>query len=207
MQEGEESKHEEITDSNLKAELAEFEAGHQTMNGQTIVTEGDEIQPVLAATIEAKKMDGETIVREAQSLKALLGSDLLVPATLSDKEEILGYLRDINDRIMQDVMKNEEFIDSLRQSHADADKIAANLGKEPFTISKITKGTSIEFLIDNEVPLESWIGDIDDNEKVKKILKVWFTLQGRYNQKEWCAFPANLDHTHFYEGGAKLVLL
>ena len=139
-------------------------------------------------------------------MKTLLGSDLYIPATLGDKEDILGFLRDINDRLMQDIMKNEEFIDSLRQSHADADKIAANLGKEAFAISKITKGTSIEFLIDNEVPLESWIGDIEGNEKVKKILKVWFALQGRYNQQEWCAFPANLDHMHFYEG-AKLVLL
>jgi len=118
---------------------------------------------VLAATTEAKKMDGEGIIKEAQSLKALLGFDLYVPAALEDREEILGYLRDINEKIMQDVMRNEEFIDGLRQSHAEADKIAANLGKEAFAISKITKGTSIEFLADAEVPLESWIGDVEDS--------------------------------------------
>lgn len=48
--------------------------------------------------------------------------------------------------------------------------------------------------------------DADDNEKVKKILKVWFTLCKSYNREAWCQFPNILDDDTFYPN-AKVILL
>lgn len=73
-------------------------------------------------------------------------------------------------------------------------------------MSKTTRGTCIEFLADNDVELSSWISEANENERVKKILKIWFTLIREYNQEQWCKFPAILDDDQFYPN-AKMVLL
>lgn len=210
VKEGEENKHEEITDSNLKAELAEFEAGQQTINGQTIVTEGDEIQPVLAATSESSSaqpvvLDNETILREARATKPLIDGDFFIPESLRDKEDTTIFLSELTSALVNNIMINEEFIDSQSKTFPEADKLVGNLGKEPFAISKSTRNTSIEFLLDYDVPLEQWIGELD-NEKVKKTLRIWFSLQPRYNKEDWCTLPGILDDEQFLQG-AKLVLI
>jgi hypothetical protein len=61
-------------------------------------------------------------------------------------------------------------------------------------------------LKENEVEIDTWINEADENEKVKKILKIWFTLSSTYNKEEWCSFPMILDDEAFY-AGAKEVLL
>jgi 5-methylcytosine-specific restriction endonuclease McrBC regulatory subunit McrC len=116
------------------------------------------------------------------------------------------FVSSLNDKIMAEVMQNEELIESLRQAHPDADKAAADLGKAKFEISKNTKSTSIEFLSDNEVTIDQWIGEAEESQRVKEILRIWFALSGRYNSQPWCQHPAILDWEAFYEG-AKVVLL
>jgi hypothetical protein len=105
---------------------------------------------------------------------------------------------------MTEVIKNEEEIENLRSSSPDADKHEFN--REAFQLSKNTKSACIEFLKENEVEIDTWINDADDNERVKKILKIWFTLSNSYNKEEWCSFPKILDDESFYLG-AKEVLL
>lgn len=105
---------------------------------------------------------------------------------------------------MTEVMKNEEDIEAVRSSNSEAEKHEFN--RDAFSLSKHTKSACIEFLKENEVDIDSWINDADDNEKVKKILKIWFTLSSSYNKEEWCSFPKILDDATFY-AGAKDVLL
>lgn len=130
----------------------------------------------------------------------------------------------------------------MRSSSPDADKHEFN--REAFQLSKHTKTVCIEFLKENEVEIDSWINEADDNEpkydgwlslrssilslnrfhesislnqeplfaslfgneRVKRILKIWFTLSTSYNKEEWCSFPKILDDESFYQG-AKEVLL
>ena len=73
-------------------------------------------------------------------------------------------------------------------------------------MSKHTKTGCIEFLKDMDVEINMWINDADDNERVKKILKIWFTLNNRHNKEEWCKFPNVLNDEQFYKH-AKEVLL
>lgn len=54
--------------------------------------------------------------------------------------------------------------------------------------------------------IDSWINDADDSEKLKKILKIFFTLNSSYNKEEWCQFPNILDEEAFY-AGAKQTLM
>jgi hypothetical protein len=76
-------------------------------------------------------------------------------------------------------MKNEEQIESLR-GVADVEKYDFN--RAAFNLSKHTKSACIEFLKDNEIEIDTWIEDANDNEKVRKILKIWFTLSATHNQ-------------------------
>lgn len=101
-------------------------------------------------------------------------------------------------------MKNEEQIEQVRNSNPDAEKHEFN--KDNFTISKLTKSGCIEFLKENDVDIDSWITDADENDKVKKILKIWFTLSSTYNKEDWCKFPNILNDDTFYNG-AKEVLM
>ena len=102
-------------------------------------------------------------------------------------------------------MHNEELIETLRQSHPDSDK-SGDISKEPFAISKSTKNTCIDFLNDNDVDISSWISEADENERVKKVLKLWFTICKQFNHESWCAFPTILDNDTFY-ANAKIILL
>ena len=58
----------------------------------------------------------------------------------------------------------------------------------------------IDFLKDSDVDIESWINDADESEKVKKVLKIFFTLNSTYNKEEWCSFPSVLDDDMFWAG-------
>ena len=115
----------------------------------------------------------------------------------------MDVVKDLNDRLMQEVIKNEEQIESLRNGNADAEKHEFN--REHFAFSKHTNSACIEFLNDNDIELDTWIGDADDNDKVKNILKIWFTLNRSYNKEDWCQFPRILDTETFYSN-AKEVL-
>jgi len=61
-------------------------------------------------------------------------------------------------------------------------------------------------LKENEIEIDSWIEDANDNEKVKKILKIWFTLISSYNNQDWCKFPKILDDEVFYNGAKEILL-
>ena len=72
-------------------------------------------------------------------------------------------------------------------------------------MSKLTKTACIDFLKENDVEIDTWINDADDSEKLKKILKIFFTLNSQYNKDDWCQFPSILNEEIFY-AGAKEVL-
>lgn len=101
---------------------------------------------------------------------------------------------------MQEVLKNEEMLEEVRQKNPDAEKHGEFSSKEGFSVSKLTKSGCLEFLKDTDVEIDTWIDECDDNEKVKKILKIWFTLSSTYNKEEWCKFPNVLDDDIFYAG-------
>jgi hypothetical protein len=58
----------------------------------------------------------------------------------------------------------------------------------------------MEFLKENEVEIDQWIEDLDGCDKLKKILKIFFTLSSSYNKESWCMFPSILDDETFYSG-------
>ena len=72
----------------------------------------------------------------------------------------------------------------MRTDHPDAEKQSFN--PSTFQVSKLTKSACIDFLKENDVDIESWIADADDSEKLKKVLKIFFTLNSSYNKEEWC---------------------
>jgi len=82
-------------------------------------------------------------------------------------------------------MENEEIIETLRQAHPNADNLFEGL-EDSFTVSKSTKNTCIEFLAENDVEISSWISGVQENSRVKNILRLWFTLFRPYNREEWC---------------------
>lgn len=113
-------------------------------------------------------------------------------------------VRTLNDNLLKEIMVNEELISQLRQDNPDAEKQEFN--PVNFQMSKHTKTACVDFLKENDVELETWISDLDDCDKLKKVLKIFFTLNSNYNREEWCLFPTILDDEAFY-AGAKQVLL
>jgi len=73
-------------------------------------------------------------------------------------------------------------------------------------VSKHTKTACVDFLEENDVDIDSWINDLDDCEKLKKVLKVFFTLNSNYNKEEWCMFPNILDDEAFYVGAKEALV-
>lgn len=118
-------------------------------------------------------------MQEAQQIKAYLGKEtpIEVPESLSTKEEILSYAKDLSDKVMAEVLRNEEQIENLRQSYPDAELAS----ETPFQLSKSTKSTSVEFLSDNDVEISTWISEADESPLVHKCLRLWFTLCKQYN--------------------------
>jgi succinate dehydrogenase flavin-adding protein (antitoxin of CptAB toxin-antitoxin module) len=115
-------------------------------------------------------------------------------------------VKELTDKLMAELLRNEELIESLRSSNPDIDKAISEMSPEKFTISKSTKNTCIEFLAENDVEISEWISNVDECERVKKILRVWFTLCKSYNKEPWCSFPEILDIDTFYPS-AKVTLL
>jgi hypothetical protein len=143
---------------------------------------------------------------EAREIKAYLriDSDFNVPdGPLTSKDEAITLVKDMSEKVMQEVLKNEEQIENLRQSHPDADN---DKPLPPFVLSKQRKSHCIDFLEESSEDISNWIGAVDDNDRVKKILKIWFTLFQPYNQQPWCQFPAILNDDEFYPN-AKVTLL
>lgn len=66
--------------------------------------------------------------------------------------------------------------------------------------------TCLDFFTDMEVEISEWISDINESEKTKNILRLWFALLKPYNQQKWTQFPTILDEEVFYPH-AKMVLL
>jgi len=75
------------------------------------------------------------------------------------------------------------------QNHPEADKKDNNQSADKFQLNKNTRSTCIDFLRENDVDISAWIGEADENERIKKILMVWFTLFSSYNKEPWCTFP------------------
>jgi hypothetical protein len=72
-------------------------------------------------------------------------------------------------------MSNEELIQQLRSDHPEAEK-QPEISSAAFQVSKLTKTACIDFLKENDVEIDTWISDADNCEKLKKILKIFFTL-------------------------------
>jgi hypothetical protein len=121
------------------------------------------------------------------------------------KNTALAALRILNENLLKEVMNNEELLEQLRQDHPDAEK-QAEVTLAGFSVSKTTKQACLEFLKENDVDIDSWINDADESEKVKKALKLFFTLDSAYNKEEWCLFPQVLDDELFW-AGAKQTLI
>jgi len=68
----------------------------------------------------------------------------------------------------------------------------------PSIYQSILRVHALSSLKDNEIEIDTWIEDANDNEKVRKILKIWFTLSATHNQQDWCKFPKILDDENFY---------
>lgn len=81
-------------------------------------------------------------------------------------------------------MENEEIIETLRSSNPNADSIFEGI-EDNFSVSKTAKSCSIEFLAENDVEISGWISEVQENDRVKNVLRVWFSLFRPYNQEEW----------------------
>lgn len=108
----------------------------------------------------------------------------------------------MNENVLKEVMANEELIESIRTSNPEAEN-----AQQPgaFSVSKHTKSSCIDFLKDCDVEIDQWIDSADESEKVKKALKLFFTVNSSYNKEEWCKFPQVLDDETFW-AGAKVAL-
>ena len=111
----------------------------------------------------------------------------------------MSSVKVLNDNLLKEVMANEELLEQLRQDHPEAEK-QAETTLANFQISKHTKSACIDFLKDSDVDIDSWVNDADESEKVKKALKLFFTLSSAYNKEEWCLFPQVLDDEAFWQG-------
>jgi hypothetical protein len=40
-----------------------------------------------------------------------------------------------------------------------------------------------------QVEITSWISEVEENERVKKILRLWFSLFTPFNKQDWTAYP------------------
>ena len=74
-------------------------------------------------------------------------------------------------------------IETLRSSHPNIDNLFEGI-EDSFTVSKTAKSCSIEFLTENDVEITSWITEVEGNDRVKNVLRVWFSLFKPYNQNE-----------------------
>ena len=94
-------------------------------------------------------------------------------------------------------MKNEELIETIKTSNPEAEGFQQ---AGAFSVSKHTKSSCIDFLKDCDVEIDQWIDSADESEKVKKALKLFFTVHESYNKEDWCRFPHILDDETFWAG-------
>ena len=86
---------------------------------------------------------------------------------------------------MSELFQNEELVHNLKaEANAEIEK-ALNGLQESFKISNTTKVTCIDFFTDMDVEISEWISDINESEKTKNVLRLWFSLLKPYNQQEW----------------------
>jgi hypothetical protein len=103
----------------------------------------------------------------------------------------------LNENLLKEVMGSEEQVESIRSSHPDAENATQSAA---FAVSKHTKSSCIDFLKDCDVEIDTWIDSADESEKVKKALKLFFTVSSSYNKEDWCRFPQILDEETFWAG-------
>ncbi len=123
---------------------------------------------------------------------------------MESREQAKKIMSKFNETLLKAIMENEEAIQNLRKEHPDSEN--QEFTPSNFAISKTTLQTCMEFLKENEVEIDSWIESLDECEKLKKILKIFFTLCSTYNKEEWCMFPHIIDDATFF-AGAKQALL
>lgn len=83
-------------------------------------------------------------------------------------------------------MSVEDQVEQIRSSHPDAEN---DKQQPPFAVSKHTRSSCIDFLKDCDVEIDQWIDAADESEKVKRVLKLFFTVSSAYNKEDWCKFP------------------
>jgi hypothetical protein len=114
-----------------------------------------------------------------------------------NKELALGAIKILNENLLKEVMGSEEQVESIRSSYPDAENAVQSAA---FSVSKHTKSSCIDFLKDCDVEIDTWIDSADESEKVKKALKLFFTVSSSYNKEEWCKFPNIIDDETFWAG-------
>ena len=106
---------------------------------------------------------------------------------------------------MTELIKNEEQIENLNTSFP-AEVRNHEFNKDQFQISKSTKSTCIEFLKENDIDIENWISGAKENSHVKKVIKIWFTMNARLNKFDYCQLPTILDDSLFFENAEKVLI-
>lgn len=153
-------------------------------------------------------IDFDEFLQQVKEINSYLSKEIqrtdIPEDKIADREAALHLARDLNESVVLDLMKNEETIMAIRNDHPDAE--AFKLDETKFQLKKQTKGV-LDFLQeDGDQAIENWIGEVDESERVKKILRLWFTLVKSFNQHPWTAYPAILSDDVFYPN-AKVVLL
>ena len=89
----------------------------------------------------------------------------------------------LSEKVLSELMANEEQIATIRAEHPDAEN--EDTDKEKFELAKRTI-QSLEVLKDTPFEFEDWVGEISENQWVKRTIKLWCTLHNKYNNEEWC---------------------
>jgi hypothetical protein len=106
------------------------------------------------------------------------------PETI-DSSNVAKLVKELHDIVVSELVQNEELVQTLKaEANGEIEK-ALNGLQESFKISNTTKVTCIDFFSDMDVEISEWISDINDSEKTKNILRLWFSLLKPYNQQEW----------------------
>ncbi|CDW71249.1 UNKNOWN [Stylonychia lemnae] len=150
---------------------------------------------------QAEEVDLEQVLSHVLELQSLLDQTKPSNVGLEDlKLKGAEIVKSLRDQLLAAVQDSET---QAKASGADGEK---QVDPSAFQTSKNTNTCCIEFLQENDVETASWIDEADGHDKLKKILKVFFSLISTYNSESWCSFPTILNDDLFY-AGAKQALL
>lgn len=70
-------------------------------------------------------IDVAELLREAAEIKAYLGleASIEIPESLENSDQILELVKDLSDKVMAEVLHNEDQIENLRSTHPDIEKV------------------------------------------------------------------------------------